>query len=50
MREWLSSPDAGFGVGVGVHRFTGEPAPLTVGAHMFTFVGYDVLAQSAREW
>ncbi|MCT9082095.1 SAM-dependent methyltransferase [Streptomyces fulvoviolaceus] len=41
VREWVSEPDAGFGVGV--HRFAGEPVPLDVGARMFTFVGYDVL-------
>ncbi|HEX6351500.1 class I SAM-dependent methyltransferase [Actinophytocola sp.] len=40
-RRWVSEPDAGFGVGV--HRFTGQPQPLAAGAHMFTFVGYDVL-------
>ncbi|MFD3619818.1 class I SAM-dependent methyltransferase family protein [Streptomyces sp. NPDC058676] len=42
-REWLSEPDAGFGVGV--HRFTDRPQPLIPGKRMFTFVGYDVLAQ-----
>ncbi|WP_406729364.1 hypothetical protein WJ438_39345 [Streptomyces sp. GD-15H] len=47
VREWLSAPGAGFGDGV--HRFASEPAPLPVGARMFTFVGYDVLAQVARE-
>ena len=40
-RRWLSAPDAGFGVGV--HRFVGRPRPLTAGARMFTFVGYDAL-------
>ncbi|MGI5283686.1 class I SAM-dependent methyltransferase [Nonomuraea polychroma] len=34
-REWVSDPDAGFGVGV--HRFTGEPRPLAVGERMFSF-------------
>ena len=29
--------------GVGVHRFGGEPRPLTPGTGMFTFVGYDAL-------
>lgn len=29
--------------GVGVHRFTGRPAPLVLGERMFTFVGYDAL-------
>jgi hypothetical protein len=43
-RQWLSDPDAGFGVGV--HRFTGRPRPLTPGARMFTFVGYDRLSDS----
>ncbi|MEU6998146.1 class I SAM-dependent methyltransferase [Nonomuraea sp. NPDC046570] len=38
-RQWVSDPDAGFGVGA--HRFTGRPQPLTAGASMFTFVGYD---------
>lgn len=36
-RAWLSEPDAPFGVGV--HRFTGRPEPLTLGARMFTFTG-----------
>lgn len=44
-RQWLSDPKAGFGVGV--HRFTGEPRPLTTGRRMFTFVGYDVLKTKA---
>lgn len=38
-RQWLSEPDADFGVGV--HRFTGEPRPLTADGHMFTFARYD---------
>jgi hypothetical protein len=42
-REWLSDPEAGFGVGV--HRFHGEPRPLTPGRRMFTFVGYEALEQ-----
>ena len=42
-REWLSDPDAGFGVGV--HRFHGEPRPLVAGRRMFTFVGYKALEQ-----
>ncbi len=41
-RLWLSEPEAEFGVGA--HRFTGEPQPLTAGGRMFTFVGYDVLS------
>lgn len=40
-REWVSAPDAGFGVGV--HRATAPPRPLTPDATLFTFVGYDVL-------
>jgi hypothetical protein len=42
-REWLSDPDAVFGVGV--HRFAGRPRPLVRGARMFTFVGYDELGE-----
>jgi hypothetical protein len=41
-REWLSEPDAKYGVGV--HRFAGEPQPLVMGLRMFTFVGSEVLA------
>jgi microcompartment protein CcmK/EutM len=44
--EWLSEPDAGFGVGV--HRFTGEPRPLEPGTRMFTFVGQDALRNAAQ--
>lgn len=40
-REWLSEPEAGFGVGV--HRFRGEPRALADGFRMFTFVGSDAL-------
>jgi hypothetical protein len=40
-QEWLSEPEAGYGVGV--HRFTGTPEPLAPGERMFTFVGYDRL-------
>ncbi|UWE11054.1 class I SAM-dependent methyltransferase [Actinacidiphila bryophytorum] len=43
-RRWLSDPEAGYGVGV--HRSTREPQPLTPGTRMFTFVGYDVLRQA----
>jgi hypothetical protein len=39
-RQWLSEQDV---FGVGVHRFTGEPRPLTTGERMFTFIGYDML-------
>lgn len=35
-RQWVSEPDAGFGVGV--HRFAGEPRPLVPGTRMFTFI------------
>lgn len=45
-RQWLSEPDAGFGVGV--HRFAGEPQPLSLGMRMFNFIGYDVLAKAAE--
>ncbi|MEU2674876.1 class I SAM-dependent methyltransferase [Streptomyces sp. NPDC007164] len=45
--QWLSDPDAGFGVGV--HRFTGDPRPLAPGTNMFTFVGYDVLRQAKAQ-
>ncbi|RVX47590.1 putative methyltransferase [Nonomuraea polychroma] len=34
-REWVSDPEAGFGVGV--HRFPGPPQPLAVGERMFSF-------------
>jgi hypothetical protein len=36
-RQWLSEPDAGFGVGV--HRFSGEQQPLAEGLRMFAFAG-----------
>ncbi|MCI3132076.1 class I SAM-dependent methyltransferase family protein [Phenylobacterium aquaticum] len=39
--QWLSDPDAGFGLGA--HRFAGTPEPLVAGQHMFRFVGYDRL-------
>lgn len=41
--QWLSEPDAGYGVGA--HRFAGAPRPLRTGTRMFDFVGYDVLRQ-----
>ncbi|MFG2624008.1 class I SAM-dependent methyltransferase [Streptomyces sp. NPDC048473] len=44
-RQWLSEPDAGYGVGA--HRFTGEPHQLAEGYRMFDFVGYDVLKARA---
>jgi hypothetical protein len=34
-RVYVSPPDAGFGVGA--HRYTAQPQPLTPGQHMFTF-------------
>jgi hypothetical protein len=43
-RQWLSEPDAGFGVGV--HRFRGEPQPLAAGQHLFTFTRSGVLRQA----
>ncbi|MFE6364309.1 class I SAM-dependent methyltransferase [Streptomyces sp. NPDC057806] len=43
-RQWLAEQHAGFGVGA--HRFTGEPGPLVMGVHLFSFVGYDVLRQA----
>lgn len=46
-REWLSEPDAGFGVGV--HRFTGQSRPLISGRRVFTFAGYDVLRTENAE-
>ena len=42
-RQWLSEPDAGFGVGA--HRFRGEPQPLEAGHRMFTFARYSALRQ-----
>jgi hypothetical protein len=30
-------------VSASVHRFTGQPQQLALGARMFTFAGYDVL-------
>jgi hypothetical protein len=43
-RRWVSPPDVDFGVGV--HRFAGRSRPLEE-ARMFTFVGYDRLAQES---
>jgi hypothetical protein len=45
-RQWLSEPDAGFGVGV--HRFRGEPQPLAEGQRVFTFARSDVLRQESK--
>lgn len=42
--QWLSEPDAGYGVGV--HRFADAPQPLRLGTRMFEFVGYDVLSRN----
>ncbi|QYC38948.1 Methyltransferase domain protein [Nonomuraea coxensis DSM 45129] len=39
--EWVSPPDAGFGVGA--HRFTGSPRPPAAGERMFGFLGRDRL-------
>ncbi|HWA30729.1 MAG TPA: class I SAM-dependent methyltransferase family protein [Rhizomicrobium sp.] len=46
-RLWLSEPESRFCVGA--HRFIGETEPLAAGARMFTFVGFDVLAQRAAQ-
>ncbi|HET6988738.1 MAG TPA: class I SAM-dependent methyltransferase, partial [Kribbella sp.] len=35
-REWVSEPDAGFGVGV--HRYVAQPQPLVQGRQLFSFV------------
>jgi hypothetical protein len=41
---WMSEPDVEHAVGV--HRYLGEPRPITAGTRMFTFVGIRVL----RPW
>lgn len=43
----LTGPEQG--TAVGVHRFTGHPAPLPAGVTMFEFVGSDVLAAEEAE-
>ncbi|MEW2484368.1 class I SAM-dependent methyltransferase [Mycobacterium sp. NPDC049093] len=43
---WVSQPDVSYGVGA--HRFTGSPEPLTPGAQIFTFVGSDVIRAADR--
>jgi hypothetical protein len=40
--RWVSDPAEDFGVGV--HRYDGEPEPLSAGERMFTFVGRSKLA------
>lgn len=40
-QRWLSSDDTE--LGVGVHRFSGQPQPLESGRNLFRFVGYDRL-------
>lgn len=40
-RRWLSGDDTE--LGVGVHRFSGEPQPLDNGRSLFRFIGYDRL-------
>jgi hypothetical protein len=40
-RRWLSGDDTE--LGVGVHRFSGQPQPLENGQNLFQFVGYDRL-------
>jgi hypothetical protein len=47
-RQWLSEPNAGFGVGV--HRFAGDPQRLSLHQRMFTFRGYDVLDRAEASW
>jgi hypothetical protein len=44
--ERSGCPSRTAGLGVGAHRFNGEPQPLSPGASMFTFVGYDALARA----
>jgi Methyltransferase domain len=46
-RQWLSEPDAGFGVGV--HRFRGEPQPLAEGQRIFTFAGSGAPRQAGKQ-
>ncbi|MBV9381741.1 MAG: class I SAM-dependent methyltransferase family protein [Streptosporangiaceae bacterium] len=36
---WVSGPD--LRAGAGAHRFAGTPAPLELGARMFTFIAHD---------
>ncbi|OBB26197.1 methyltransferase [Mycolicibacterium peregrinum] len=43
---WVSQPDVSYGVGA--HRFTGSPEPLTPGSQIFTFVGSDVIRAADR--
>jgi hypothetical protein len=45
--QWLSEPEAGFGVGV--HRYAGEPRPLVPGLRMFTFADRDALRKAAAQ-
>jgi hypothetical protein len=45
--QWLSEPDAGFGVGV--HRYTGVARPLTPGVRMFSFIGYHRLSEMDQQ-
>lgn len=40
----LTGPEASFGVGA--HRFTGEPRPLSPDVRMFAFAGYRALASA----
>jgi hypothetical protein len=46
-RQWLSEPNAGFGVGV--HRFRGEPLPLAEGQRVFTFAASGALRQAGKQ-
>jgi hypothetical protein len=43
-RRWLS--DASEAAGVGVHRFLGEPQPLTRGSRIFEFLGSEALRRA----
>lgn len=45
--QWLSEPDAGFGVGV--HRYTGVSRPPTPGVRMFSFIGYNELKKTEQQ-
>jgi hypothetical protein len=45
--QWLSEPDAGFGVGV--HRYTGVSRPLTPDVRMFSFIGYNELKKTEQQ-
>jgi hypothetical protein len=44
--EWVSEPEAGYGVGV--HRYQGPPQPLVDDGPMFDFVGKSALDRAAQ--